>query len=117
MYSDKTIKHFICPQNAYTMSDTDAEGSSVDTSCGDYLSVYIKVKDGILTEVSYLVFGCSASIATSSMKSVMARGKTINEALIIKKKEVADALGGLSYEKIHFSNIGLNALKMPLITI
>jgi len=71
-YSDKVFEHFMCPFNAYSMPDCDAKAEFGDASCGDSLTMYIKVKNGILTEVSYLVFGCTASIATSSMTAFMA---------------------------------------------
>ena len=70
IYSEKVIEHFMCPQNAHSMPDANSEGSYGDPSCGDYLTVYLKVKDNRIEEISYLVFGCPASIATSSMTSV-----------------------------------------------
>ena len=81
----------MCPQNAYRMIDADAEGSFGDPSCGDYLTVYIKVKDNRIDKVSYLVFGCCASIATSSMTSVQAKGKSLDEALNITEEEFIQA--------------------------
>ena len=61
----------MCPQNAHSMPDADAEGDYGDPSCGDYLTVYLKVQNNRVEEISYLVFGCCASIATSSMTSVL----------------------------------------------
>jgi nitrogen fixation NifU-like protein len=111
MYSDKVIEHFMCPQNAYYMSDADATGSCGDPSCGDYLDVYIKVNDNHIEEISYLVFGCCASIATSSMTSVLAKGKSLDEALSIKDEDIVDALDGLPENKVHCSNLGVSALR------
>ena len=71
IYSEKVIEHFMCPQNAHSMPDADAEGDYGDPSCGDYLTVYLKVQNNRVEEISYLVFGCCASIATSSMTSVL----------------------------------------------
>jgi nitrogen fixation NifU-like protein len=82
MYSDKVIEHFMCPQNAYSMPDADAEGSFGDPTCGDYLTIYIKVKDNRISEISFLVLGCPAAIATSSMTTVLAKGKTLDEAFL-----------------------------------
>ena len=104
----------MCPQNAYSMPDADGEGSYGDPSCGDSLTVYIKVRENILTEVSYLVFGCCASIATSSMMSVMTKGKTIEEALKITEEDVEIALDGLPLNKTHCSNLGISALKIAI---
>lgn len=99
------------PQNAYSMIDADAEGSFGDPSCGDYLTVYIKVKDNRIDKVSYLVFGCCASIATSSMTSVQAKGKSLDEALNITEEDIIGALDGLPESKIHCSNLGVSALR------
>ncbi len=111
IYSEKVIEHFMCPQNAYSMIDADAEGSFGDPSCGDYLTVYIKVKDNRIDKVSYLVFGCCASIATSSMTSVQAKGKSLDEALNITEEDIIGALDGLPESKIHCSNLGVSALR------
>ncbi len=100
----------MCPQNAHSMPDANAEGSCGDPSCGDYLTVYIKVKDNRIEEISYLVFGCSASIATSSMTSVLAKGKTLEEALNITEEDIIQALDGLPENKVHCSNLGVSAL-------
>ncbi len=101
----------MCPQNAYSLPDADAEGSFGDPACGDALTVYIKVKENYIQEISYLVFGCCASIATSSMTSVLAKGKSIDEALRITEEDVINALNGLPENKIHCSNLGVSALR------
>ena len=100
----------MCPQNAHSMPDANAEGSYGDPSCGDYLTVYLKVKDNRIEEISYLVFGCCASIATSSMTSVLAKGKTLEEALNITEEDIIQALDGLPENKVHCSNLGVSAL-------
>ena len=101
----------MCPQNAHSMPDADAEGDYGDPSCGDYLTVYLKVKDNRIEEISYLVFGCCASIATSSMTSVLAKGKTLEEALNITEEDIIQALDGLPENKVHCSNLGVSALR------
>ena len=101
----------MCPQNAHSMPDANAEGSYGDPSCGDYLTVYLKVKDNRVEEISYLVFGCCASIATSSMTSVLAKGKTLEEALNITEEDIIQALDGLPENKVHCSNLGVSALR------
>lgn len=88
IYSEKVIEHFMCLQNAQSMPDADAEGNYGYPSCGDYLTIYLKVKDNRVEEISYLVFGCCASIATSSMTSVLAKGKTFGEALNITEEDI-----------------------------
>ncbi len=101
----------MCPRNAHSMPDADAQGQYGDPACGDALTMYIKVQNGVLTHVSYLVFGCSASIATSSMTSVLAQGKTLREALRITEDDVTHALDGLPEAKQHCSNLGVSALR------
>ena len=68
------------------------------------------MKDNRIEEISYLVFGCSASIATSSMTSVLAKGKTLEEALNITEEDIIQALDGLPENKVHCSNLGVSAL-------
>jgi len=104
----------MCPQNAHSMPDANAEGSYGDPSCGDYLTVYLKVKDNRIEEISYLVFGCCASIATSSMMSVLAKGKTLEEALNITEEDIIQALDGLPENKVHCSNLGVSALRSAI---
>ncbi len=102
------------PRNAYSMPDADAEGSFGDPSCGDFLTIYIKVKNKCIVEISYLVFGCCASVATSSMTTVIAKGKTIEEALEITEEDIIQALDGLPDNKIHCSNLGVSALRSAI---
>lgn len=111
MYSDKVIEHFMSPQNSYMMTDADASGSFGDPSCGDALTVYLKVQNNVIKEISYLVFGCCASIATSSMTSVLAKGKTLDDALKITEEDIIEALDGLPENKKHCSNLGVSALR------
>jgi len=101
----------MCPQNSYSMPDADAEGTYGDPSCGDYLIIYIKVENNVIEEISYLVFGCSASIATSSMTSVLVKGKSLNEAITLTENDVIEALDGLPDNKQHCSNLGISALR------
>lgn len=111
IYSDKVIEHFMCPQNAYSMPDADAQGNFGDPSCGDSLTIYIKVKDNIIKEISYLVYGCCASIATASMTSILAKDKTLEEAKRISEDDIIEALDGLPESKMHCSNLGVKALR------
>jgi nitrogen fixation NifU-like protein len=110
-YSDTVIEHFMCPQNIGSLPDAHAEGEAGDAACGDYLNMYIKVENFIISEIGYLIFGCPAAIATSSMTSVLAKGKSLSEALKITEKDIIDALGGLPEDKIHCSVLGASALR------
>ncbi len=104
----------MCPQNARDMPDADAEGSVGDPECGDTLTFYLKVTDGVISDISYLVFGCCAAIATSSATSVLAKGKTIKEAMKITEDDVVNALDGLPESKVHCSLLGVSALRCAL---
>lgn len=92
------------------MPDCDAYGTIGDPACGDSLTFYLRVKDNRIEEVSYLVLGCCGAIATSSMTSVLAKGKTIKEALRITDEDIITALDGLPESKVHCSILGVKAL-------
>jgi nitrogen fixation protein NifU and related proteins len=113
-YTDKVLENFLSPQNAYLMDDADAVGKKGDYGCGDSVIFYIKVKENIISEISYLVYGCPASIATSSALSIMAKGRTLECALKITEKDVEIALDGLPERKKHCSNLGVSALKRAI---
>jgi nitrogen fixation protein NifU and related proteins len=109
-YNEKVMQHFINPQNVGEIKDADGIGEVGNPVCGDMMTFYIKVKDNKLEDVKFKTFGCGAAIAVSSMVSQIARGKTIEEALKITNKDVADELGGLPKNKLHCSNLGADAL-------
>ncbi len=110
MYSDMVMDHFKNPRNVGSITDADGIGSEGNPVCGDIMKIYIKVKDGRIEEAKFQTFGCGAAIATSSMVTEMVKGKTIEEALVISNKAVAEALGGLPATKMHCSNLAADAL-------
>lgn len=110
MYTDKVMEHFKNPRNVGVIEDADGIGEVGNPMCGDMMTVYIKVEDGVIKDIKYLTFGCGAAIAVTSMISEMAKGLTIEEALKLSNKDVADELGGLPQQKIHCSNLGADAL-------
>lgn len=114
MFSDVFLAHFLSPYNAGPMENPDAVGKAGDPACGDALEVSIRVKDGVLEDVKFMVFGCAASIATSSMMTVLAKKKTLEQALTITEQDIVDALGGLPDEKVHCSNLGVGALHQAI---
>jgi len=111
VYSDKVMEHFANPRNVGEIPDADGIGKVGNPQCGDVMWLYIKVKDNIITEIKFKTFGCGAAIATSSMITELARGKTIEEAKKISRADVADELGGLPPVKMHCSNLAADALK------
>ena len=110
-FSDKVLEHFMTPRNPGSMADADSIGTAGDASCGDSLTLYIKVKDNIIEDISFMVFGCVAAIATSSMTTELAKGKSLEDALKITDQDIADALDGLPEQKMHCSVLGATALK------
>jgi nitrogen fixation NifU-like protein len=104
------MDHFMNPRNVGEIPDADGVGTVGNPVCGDIMTVYIKVKDNRLQDVKFKTFGCGAAIATSSMTTELAKGKTIEEALKITRGDVADSLGGLPAIKMHCSNLAADAL-------
>lgn len=113
-YSEKVIDHVKNPRNIGEMENPDGVGRVGNPVCGDVMELYIKVKDGIITDASFKTFGCGAAIATSSMVTEMVKGKTIEEALEISNKAVAEALGGLPPVKMHCSVLAEEALRKAI---
>jgi nitrogen fixation NifU-like protein len=111
VYSDKVMDHFANPRNVGEIPDADGIGKVGNPQCGDVMWLYIKVKDGVLTDIKFKTFGCGAAIATSSMITELARGKTIEEAKKISRQDVADSLEGLPPTKMHCSNLAADALR------
>jgi nitrogen fixation protein NifU and related proteins len=114
MYSDKVMEHFQNPRNVGEIENADGIGTEGNPTCGDLMTIYIKVEDNIITDVKFKTFGCGAAIATSSMITEMAVGKTIEEALKITRNDVADELEGLPPVKMHCSNLAADALKAAI---
>jgi nitrogen fixation NifU-like protein len=110
IYSEKVMEHFQNPRNVGVIKDADGVGQVGNPVCGDMMSFYIKVKDNRIADVKFQTFGCGAAIAVSSMVSEMAKGKTVEEALKITNRSVAEELGGLPKNKLHCSNLGADAL-------
>ncbi len=110
MYGKKVMDHFMSPRNVGEIKKADGIGEVGNPVCGDMMTFYIKVKDNKLEDVKFKTFGCGAAIAVSSMVSEIAKGKTIDQALKITNKDVADKLGGLPKNKLHCSNLGADAL-------
>ncbi|KXG77641.1 Iron-sulfur cluster assembly scaffold protein IscU [Fervidicola ferrireducens] len=110
MYSEKVMEHFTNPRNVGEIPDADGIGEVGNPVCGDLMKIYIKVKDNVIEDIKFKTFGCGAAIATSSMVTEMVKGKTIDEALKVTNKAVAEALGGLPPVKMHCSNLAADAL-------
>jgi nitrogen fixation NifU-like protein len=114
MYSQKVIEHFMNPRNVGEIPDADGVGIEGNPVCGDMMYLYIKVKDDRIEDIKFKTFGCAAAIAVSSILTEMVKGKTIEEALKIKKDDIVEELGGLPAQKVHCSVLGLDALKKAI---
>jgi len=114
MYSKKVMEHFLNPRNMGKIDDPDGVGVAGNPVCGDTMTIYIKVKNNRIVDIKFQTFGCAAAIATSSMITELAKGKTIEEAEKITRDNVADALEGLPPIKMHCSNLAADALKAAI---
>ncbi|PLX87088.1 MAG: Fe-S cluster assembly scaffold protein NifU [Desulfuromonas sp.] len=110
MYTDKVMDHFSNPRNVGEIDDANGVGEVGNASCGDIMKIFLKVEDDIIKDVKFKTFGCGAAIATSSMVTEMAIGKTLDEAWKLSNEAVAEALDGLPSQKMHCSNLAADAL-------
>jgi len=110
VYSEKVMEHFRNPRNVGEIPDADGVGTVGNPVCGDVMAIYIKVKDNHINDIKFKTFGCGAAIATSSMITELAKGKSLDEALKITRNDVADKLDGLPSIKMHCSNLAADAL-------
>jgi len=110
MYTEKVLEHFKNPRNMGEIPDADGVGTVGNPVCGDLMTIYIKVKDNRIEDIKFKTFGCGAAIATSSMITELAKGKTLDEAMKITRGDVADSLGGLPPIKMHCSNLAADGL-------
>ena len=113
-YSEKVMEHFKNPKNVGEIPDADGIGNVGNPVCGDIMRFYIKVEDNKIKDAKFKTFGCGAAIATSSMVTEIVKGKTVEEALKISNKAVAEALGGLPPIKMHCSVLAEQALKSAI---
>ena len=110
MYTEQVMDHFMNPRNVGEIADASGVGTVGNAKCGDIMKIYIKVENDVIVDVKFKTFGCGAAIATSSRATEMVMGKTIDEALKVTNKMVADSLGGLPAVKMHCSVLAEEAL-------
>ena len=110
MYSEKVMDHFSNPRNVGEIENASGTGTVGNAKCGDIMKMDIKVENGVIVDVKFKTFGCGAAIATSSMATEMVKGKTIEEALKLTNKAVAEALDGLPPVKMHCSLLAEQAI-------
>lgn len=114
MYSEKVMDHFSNPRNVGELPDANGVGTVGNAKCGDIMKMYLKIEDNVIKDVTFKTFGCGAAVATSSMATELIKGKTIEEAMKLTNKAVAEALDGLPPVKMHCSVLAEEAIKAAL---
>ena len=114
IYSEKVMDHFANPRNVGEIPDADGVGEVGNAKCGDIRKMYLKIDNGIITDVKFKTFGCGAAVATSSMATELVKGKSIQEALQVTNKAVMEALDGLPPVKVHCSLLAEEAIHAAL---
>lgn len=114
MYNEKVMQAFSNPQNVGTIDDADGVGTVGNATCGDIMKMYLKIKDGVITDAKFQTFGCAAAIATSSTATQMIIGKTVEEAEKLTNADVVEYLGGLPAQKMHCSVLAEEAIRAAI---
>ncbi len=114
LYSEKVMDHFMNPRNVGKIDDADGVGEVGNAKCGDIMKIYIKVDNNIIADVKFNTFGCGSAIASSSMATEMIKGKSLDDALELTNKAVAEALDGLPAHKMHCSVLAEEAIKAAI---
>ena len=111
MYTEKVKDHFYNPRNVGEIKDADGAGTVGNPVCGDIMTIFIKVKDDRIIDIKFQTYGCAAAIASSSITTEIVKGKTLDEAMMLTRDDVANELGGLPAIKMHCSNLATDALR------
>lgn len=114
LYSEIVMDHFKNPRNVGIIENADGIGEEGDAKCGDYLKITIQVDEDMIKDIKFQVHGCVGAIASSSMTTELAKGKSIMDAFALTEYDIVNALGGLPPQKIHCSLLGAIALKKAI---
>ena len=114
LYSEKVMDHLLHPRNVGAMEEADGVGEVGNAKCGDIMKIYLKIDEDRIEDVKFETFGCGSAIASSSMATEMIKGRTLDEALTLSNKAVAEALDGLPAHKMHCSVLAEEAIKAAI---
>ena len=114
LYSEKVMEHFTNPRNVGEIEDADGIGEVGNAKCGDIMKMFLKIDNGVITDIKFKTFGCGAAVATSSMATEMIKGRKLEDALKLTNKAVVEALDGLPDSKLHCSVLAEQALKAAI---
>ena len=114
LYSEKVMDHFTHPRNVGVIENADGVGEVGNAKCGDIMKIYLKIENDTIADVKFETFGCGSAIASSSMATEMIKGKSIQDAMALTNKAVAEALDGLPLHKMHCSVLAEEAIKNAL---
>ena len=114
LYSEVVMDHFMHPRNVGVIEDASGVGEVGNAKCGDIMKIYLKIENDIIVDVKFETFGCGSAIASSSMATEMIKGKSIDDAMKLTNKAVAEALSGLPAHKLHCSVLAEEAIKNAL---
>ena len=114
LYSEKVMDHFMNPRNVGIIDNADGVGEVGNAKCGDIMKIYLKIETDTIADVKFETFGCGSAIASSSMATEMIKGKSIQDAMALTNKAVAEALDGLPLHKMHCSVLAEEAIKNAL---
>ncbi len=114
LYSEKVMDHFTNPRNVGEIEDADGIGEVGNAKCGDIMKMFLKINNGVITDIKFKTFGCGAAVATSSMATEMIKGQKLEDALKLTNKAVVEALDGLPDSKLHCSVLAEQALKAAI---
>jgi len=114
LYSETVMDHFRNPRNVGVIEDADGVGEVGNAVCGDIMKIYLKIEDGIVSDVKFETFGCGSAIASSSMATELIKGRPLSEVLTLTNKAVAEALDGLPAHKLHCSVLAEEAIQAAL---
>lgn len=114
LYSEKVMDHFRHPRNVGVIENADGVGEVGNAKCGDIMTIYLKIDDGVISDVKFETFGCGSAIASSSMATELIKGKPVSEAMKLTNKAVAEALEGLPPHKMHCSVLAEEAIKSAI---